>query len=201
MELLDLDASKVRVVKGKRCHRGLTYYDVSLHGKPLRFVLFSPPLGTGVHHKPSASNGAEQRLDVLFEVDTARRRAFEALETAVREQMDFVGVWSSAARFQGPRHCVKAKLNLSGAKETSIGGGLPDAWPQMAFRVVLQVHTAYCSERFAGLVVETVSVDFKAMRRVDVLLRHWRSAGRPTSEPSGSEARGPLFRYFRPSRR
>ena len=78
---------------------------------------------------------------------------------------------------------------------------MPTAWPQMAFGVLLQVHTAYTSTNFGGIIVETVSVDFKP-RDDEIWQQHWSFT--PSSSRSRSRCRfstgirGPLDRYFRP---
>ena len=113
--------------------------------------------------------------------------------------MDFAGTWNSSVKYQNLYHNVKAKIILDGAKETLIRDGLPGTWPQMAFCVILQVHTAYNSKHFGGLIIETVSVDFKPSRRIDVWPRHWSFAPSTSSRlRPRSRTRGPLDRYFRP---
>ena len=78
---------------------------------------------------------------------------------------------------------------------------LPTVWPQMAFGVLLQVHTAYTSANFGGLIFETVAVEFKPCDE-ETRQQHWSYA--PTSSRSRSRfrfssgIRGPLDRYFRP---
>ena len=150
----------VRVVTGNTDHNGLTFHNVSLRDEPVRFVLFPHPLGTEVRREPVATRN-EQRLDAFFQLDAPRRKALALLEKTVRERINFTGTWNYSVKNQDCCHNIKAKIILEGAKATTLESGMPTAWPQMAFGVLLQVHTAYTSANFGGLIIELVSVDFK----------------------------------------
>ena len=196
--LLDLNLEAIRVTTGNTDRNGLTYHNVSLHEGPVRFKLFPHPLGTEVRREPVATRN-EQRLDVFFQLDAPRRKALARLETIVRERIGFTGTWNSSVKNQDCCCNIKAKIILDGAKATAMEG-LPDLWPQLAFGVLLQLHTAYTSTNFGGLIIETVAVDFKP-RDEDTWQRHWSFT--PASSRSRSRfrfssgIRGPLDRYFR----
>ena len=136
LSLLELDVSKLRTTKGKAGTKAITFHNLSLGGKPLRFLLLPLGQATKVPFKPSVyqGTGQEQRVNVQFEVTEQQRQALEVIEEVVRAQFEFKGTWNSALKQKDGGWLLKAKLNLSGAKRTAISGAaeLPKTWPQQA---------------------------------------------------------------------
>ena len=159
--LLDLDLSKLKVVRGKPGQKGITFHSVSLDGKPLRFTLLPIGQATKIPFKPSVyqGTGLEQRLNVQFEIPDKLADIVGALENAAREQMDCKS-WNSVLKTREKGTLLKAKLNLSGTKQTTISGvpELPNTWPQYG-NACIKISTIYAQKQAAGLILETEALE------------------------------------------
>jgi hypothetical protein len=160
--LLELDLGKLRTSKGKPGNKGMTFHNLALNGKPLRFLLLPMGQATKAPWKPSVSRGTgkEQRVNIQFEVTEKQREALEAIEEIVRAEFNFKGSWNSALKQKDGVWLLKAKLNLSGAKQTVVSGAaeLPKAWPQMV-NACIRIQTIYHQKGAMGLILETEALE------------------------------------------
>ena len=159
--LLELDLSKLRVIRGKPGQKGITFHNVSLDGKPLRFTLLPIGQATKIPFKPSVyqGTGLEQRVNLQLEISNKLAEVVGALEDAAREQLDCKG-WNSVLKTWENGSLLKAKLNLSGTKQTAISGvpELPSTWP-LHGNVCIEISTIYAQKQAAGLILETEALE------------------------------------------
>jgi len=163
LALQDLDLRMLRTTKGKVGHKGITFHNLNLNGRPLRFLLLPMGQAAKIPWKPSAfqGNGQEQRVNVVFEISEKQREMMEEIEDIVRTQFSFKGTWNSALKSKDGGWLLKAKLNLSSAKKTVISGveELPEVWPRFA-NASIRIHTVYHQKNAMGLILETEALDF-----------------------------------------
>ena len=163
MTLLELDLGMLRTTKGKPGNKAITFHNLNLNGKPLRFLLLPLGQATRVPWKPSVyqGTGQEQRLNIQFEVSEKQREVVEEIEDIVRTQFSFKGTWNSALKQKDGVWLLKAKLNLSSAKKTVISGAeeLPQDWPRFV-NASIRIQTVYCQKGAMGLILETEALDF-----------------------------------------
>jgi hypothetical protein len=161
--LQDLDISKLKVVQGRLGQKGISFHHVSLDGKPLRFTLV--PLGQTVKipYKPSVfqGTGAEQRVNVQFEVSDEIAGIMAALENLASEQVDCKG-WNSVMKKRETGTLIRAKLNISGPRQTAISGvpELPNTWPQHG-NVCIRIGTVYSQNQLAGFILEAEALEIQ----------------------------------------